>query len=100
MPRINRPRGHRPGADENGEGDGLDRLRAGWRRTETRRDGLWTVQPVAAARAGKSYVCPGCNLEIEPGRAHLVAWRGDGLMGEAADLAARRHWHAHCWKIK
>jgi len=99
MPRSNRPRGHRPGSDE-GDGDGLDRLRAGWRRTETRRDGLWTVQPVAATRAGKSYVCPGCNLAIEPGRAHLVASRGDGLMGDAADLADRRHWHTHCWKIK
>ena len=98
MPRSNRPRGRRPGSGED-EGDDLDRLRAGWRRTETRRDGLWTVQPVSAAQAGKSYSCPGCNLAIEPGRAHLVAWRGDGLMGEAADLAARRHWHAHCWKI-
>jgi hypothetical protein len=99
MPRSNRPRGHRPGSGD-GDGEAFDRLRAGWRRTETRRDGLWTVQPVAAARAGKSYVCPGCNLAIETGRAHLVAWRGDGLMGEAADLEGRRHWHTHCWKIK
>jgi hypothetical protein len=98
MPRSNRPKGRKPGSD--GEDDALERLRSGWRRMETRRDGLWTVQPVAAAQALKSYVCPGCNLEILPGRAHVVAWRGDGLMGAAADLAARRHWHAHCWRIK
>ena len=30
----------------------------------------------------------------------LVAWRTDGIMGEAEDLAARRHWHSHCWKIR
>ena len=32
--------------------------------------------------------------------AHVVAWRADGLMGEADDLAARRHWHTHCWRIR
>jgi hypothetical protein len=30
----------------------------------------------------------------------VVSWRADGLMGEADDLAARRHWHNHCWAIK
>ena len=25
--------------------------------------------------------------------------RADGMMGEQSDLAARRHWHTHCWKI-
>ncbi|WP_327012882.1 hypothetical protein [Cryobacterium sp. GrIS_2_6] len=100
MPRSNHPRGRRPGPDDAGEDDSLDRLRAGWRRTEERRDGLWTVQPVTASRATKSYVCPGCNLEIAPKTPHLVAWRADGLMGEAADLAGRRHWHGHCWRIR
>ena len=75
-------------------------MRAGWRRTEERRDGLWTVQPVTAIRATKSYVCPGCNLQIAPKTPHLVAWRADGLMGEAADLAGRRHWHSQCWRIR
>jgi hypothetical protein len=99
MPRSNHPRGRKPGAGEN-DGDDLSHLTAGWRRTEVRRDGLWNVQPVSAVQASKTYLCPGCNLEIVPGLAHIVAWRGDGLMGEAADIAARRHWHTHCWKIK
>ena len=68
-------------------------------RTESRRDGLWNVQPVAAAGATKSYTCPGCGLEVAPGVAHTVAWRADGIMGEADDLAGRRHWHIHCWKV-
>lgn len=98
MARSNRPRGRKPGPGP--DDDGLERMRAGWRRTETRRDGLWTVQPVPGPQAVKSYVCPGCNREVAPGTAHVVAWRGDGVMGEASDLAARRHWHSHCWKIK
>lgn len=53
-----------------------------------------------ALQATKTYVCPGCSLNIQPGQAHIVAWRGDGVTGDAADIAARRHWHAHCWKIK
>ena len=100
MPRSNHPRGRRPGSDDSGDDETLDRMRAGWRRTEERRDGLWTVQPVTAVRATKSYVCPGCSLEIAPKTPHVVAWRADGLMGEAADLAGRRHWHSHCWRIR
>ena len=44
-------------------------------------------------------MCPGCLQPIAPGTAHLVAWRADGVLGDAADLASRRHWHTHCWKI-
>jgi hypothetical protein len=58
------------------------------------------VQPQSASSAVKSYVCPGCGREIAPGTAHVVTWRADGLMGEADDLAARRHWHAQCWRIR
>ncbi|RNE58474.1 hypothetical protein [Cryobacterium tepidiphilum] len=97
MPRSNRPRSRRGAGDE--PEDDLSHLLAGWRRTEVRRGSLWNVQPVSAAQALKTYVCPGCNLEIAPGVAHVVAWRADGVMGDAADLAARRHWHAHCWKL-
>jgi hypothetical protein len=68
-------------------------------RTVSKRDGLWHVQPVSPTSAVKFYTCPGCGLEIAPATAHIVAWRADGLMGEEDDLAARRHWHAHCWKI-
>ena len=73
---------------------------AGWKRTEARRDGAWYVQPISAKQAVKSYSCPGCNLQIAPGVAHVVAWKADGVMGDSADLAARRHWHSHCWKLK
>ena len=98
MPRSNRPR-RRHGEQSEEEQDGLDRLLAGWRRTEVRRGAEWNVQPVSAVQAQKSYVCPGCGREIGPGVAHLVAWRADGVMGDAADLAARRHWHTTCWRV-
>lgn len=77
----------------------MERLLSGWRRTETRRGVEWNVQPVSAAQAQKSYVCPGCSRDIPPGVAHLVIWRTDGVLGDAADLAARRHWHESCWRI-
>lgn len=82
-----------------GEDESFDRLLAGWKRTEIKRGVEWTVQPVSAAQAAKEYVCPGCTRVIPPGTAHVVAWRADGVLGDAADLAARRHWHSTCWKI-
>lgn len=97
MPRSNRPRGRRPAAEE--EELDVARLVAGWRRTETRRGVSWNVQPVSAVQAVKTYVCPGCSVDITPGVAHLVVWRADGVLGDAADLAGRRHWHVQCWKI-
>lgn len=93
MPRSNRRR------EEQAELD-LERAHAGRLRSEVKRDGAWNVQPQSASSAVKNYLCPGCGLEIEPGTAHLVTWRADGIMGEADDLAARRHWHSHCWKIR
>jgi hypothetical protein len=98
MPRSNRPRGRRSD-DADNEVD-LSRALFGRLSTETKRDGVWNVQPLAAASATKYYVCPGCGLEIAPGVAHTVTWRTDGLMGETNDLAERRHWHLHCWRIK
>ncbi len=101
MPRSNRPRGSRGGGRGNDdEPFDLSRALYGNLRTETKRDGLWNVQSLAASAASKHYVCPGCGLGIPLGAAHIVAWRADGLMGEADDVAARRHWHSHCWKIK
>ncbi|MCU1423974.1 MAG: hypothetical protein JWM51_265 [Microbacteriaceae bacterium] len=97
MPRSNRPRG-KPRDDE--DGFDPDRALVGRRRTQDKRDGSWNVQAISAASATKTYTCPGCRLPITPGTAHTVAWRADGLMGEADDVAARRHWHLHCWKIK
>ncbi len=96
MPRNNRPR-RRAGDDE--EDNDLGRLLAGWKRVEHRRDGDWNVQPVSVVSATKEYLCPGCGLTVTPGTAHLVTWRADGVLGDSADLAARRHWHTHCWKI-
>ena len=97
MPRSNRPRGRRPDDDDDFD---ISRALSGRRRTESKRDGVWNVQPVAAVSATKYYTCPACGLQIGPGIAHTVTWRADGLMGEDDDLAARRHWHLHCWKIK
>jgi len=77
----------------------MERLLTGWKRTEVRRGLEWTVQPVTAAQAGKSYVCPGCGRGVATGVAHLVVWRADGVLGDQADLAGRRHWHTHCWRI-
>lgn len=98
MPRSNRPR-RRAGGDEAPELD-LERALLGRSRAESKRDGLWNVQPHGASAATKVYTCPGCGREITPGTAHLVAWRADGIMGEADDLAGRRHWHTHCWKVR
>lgn len=99
MPRSNRPRGRRAGDDDEDPFD-LTRVFVGRLTTVSKRDGRWNVQPLTAANATKVYICPSCGLEIEPGVAHTVAWRADGIMGEADDLAARRHWHLHCWRIK
>ncbi|MGK3952697.1 hypothetical protein ACLKM7_10280 [Microbacterium sp. I2] len=92
------PRSHRRRPEPSGD-DSLERLLAGWKRTEMRRGVEWTVQPVSAVQAQKAYICPGCGRQIDIGVAHLVAWRADGVLGDAADLAARRHWHQHCWKV-
>ena len=92
MPRANRRR-------REPEDDSLGRLLAGWKRTETRRGVTWTVQPVSAVSAQKTYTCPGCGRDVTPGVAHVVVWRADGVLGDAADLAARRHWHTNCWRI-
>ncbi|MBM3716818.1 hypothetical protein ACFWZW_05990 [Microbacterium enclense] len=92
-----RSRKRRPSSDRGD--DSLDRLIAGWKRTETRRGGEWTVQPISAPQAQKEYICPGCGRTVGIGVAHVVVWRADGVLGDAADLAARRHWHTHCWRI-
>jgi hypothetical protein len=93
MPRSNRRRDEAEPLD-------LERALAGRLHTEAKRDGVWNVQPQSAASALKAYSCPGCALEIPPATAHVVTWRADGIMGEAGDLADRRHWHAHCWRIR
>ncbi|MGH3521349.1 MAG: hypothetical protein ACRDUT_16330 [Mycobacterium sp.] len=65
------------------------------RRVETGPDGYeYEVRPVAAARAGKVYRCPGCDHEIRSGTAHVVVWPANG---GAAAMDDRRHWHTPCW---
>ncbi|MGP5496329.1 hypothetical protein [Corynebacterium flavescens] len=54
----------------------------------------YVVRQIGSARATKFYVCPGCNQNIPPRVAHVVAWpRDTGRQGED-----RRHWHRHCWE--
>ncbi|MEV0712818.1 MULTISPECIES: ATP/GTP-binding protein [Nocardia] len=55
------------------------------------RDETYIVRSIPGSRAVKTYRCPGCDHEIPPGVAHIVAWQADG--GEDD----RRHWHQGCW---
>ncbi|MDX2375556.1 hypothetical protein M4I32_01935 [Microbacterium sp. LRZ72] len=93
MPRSNRRRPETSGHD------GFERMLAGWKRAESRRGVQWTVQPMPAGRAAKEYTCPGCGGTIGRSVAHVVVWRADGVLGDAADLAGRRHWHSACWRV-
>jgi hypothetical protein len=56
-------------------------------------DGAWSVRHITTDGAVKTYRCPGCDQEISPGLAHIVAWPAD----ERGDLGDRRHWHTGCW---
>jgi hypothetical protein len=99
MPRSNRPRRPRDRAENARDERDLARSIFGGPRTETRRGREFVVQTVSASAALKEYTCPGCALVVSPGTPHVVVWRADGLFGEQDDLAARRHWHTHCWRI-
>jgi hypothetical protein len=57
---------------------------------ESHPDGDWYVRQITGAAAVKVYRCPGCDHEVRPGAAHIVAWRPG-----AED--SRRHWHRPCW---
>ncbi|WP_280235770.1 ATP/GTP-binding protein [Nocardia cyriacigeorgica] len=54
-------------------------------------DETYVVRTIPGTRANKTYRCPGCDHEIVPGVAHVVAWPAYG--GEDD----RRHWHRGCW---
>ena len=55
---------------------------------------IFKVRQIGSAAATKYYICPGCNQNIPPGVAHIVAWpRDSGRQGDD-----RRHWHRHCWE--
>ncbi|ORB88847.1 hypothetical protein [Mycobacterium persicum] len=64
------------------------------RRVETGPDGyLYEVRAIAAARAVKTYRCPGCDHEIRTGTSHVVVWPAD----RSEAIEERRHWHTPCW---
>mgnify|MGYP001160340924 CR=1 FL=1 len=88
-PRRNRPRRRakpvRPDEPE---------PRAGGESTEEWRGEEWVVRRISAQAAAKYYRCPGCDQEIPPGVAHVVAW---ALLGAVED---RRHWHQACWNAR
>lgn len=48
----------------------------------------------------KTYRCPGCDQLIGAGTPHVVAWANEHLMGPAAALEERRHWHSSCWQAR
>ena len=67
-----------PGAAPRRAGSGRCRRCPASRRVEVGPDGYdYEVRPVAAARATKTYRCPGCDHEIKPGIAHVVVWPAD-----------------------
>ena len=53
----------------------------------------FVVRRVAGAAASKVYRCPGCDHEVRPGTAHIVAWP-EGAPDD------RRHWHTPCWTAR
>jgi hypothetical protein len=66
---------------------------SGWARRESGPDGEWVVRTVPGAQNLKGYRCPGCDHEITPGTAHVVAW-------PVGEQDARRHWHTGCWQAR
>lgn len=74
-------------------------LAGGAQRRVIRRGVSYIVRDVPAGRAAKEYRCPGCHQRIPAGTAHVVAWPETTDFGLDAGVAARRHWHQHCWRL-
>ncbi|MBP3089021.1 hypothetical protein EML15_07670 [Corynebacterium sp. sy017] len=55
---------------------------------------IYHVRRMSASAATKRYICPGCNQDIMPAVAHIVAWPRDYGRG----IEDRRHWHTGCWQ--
>ncbi|MDR0594777.1 MAG: hypothetical protein LBG60_16330 [Bifidobacteriaceae bacterium] len=51
-----------------------------------------------ASPSPRGYVCPGCASAVRPGQTQVAAWEADSLLGGAAALEMRRHWHLACWR--
>ena len=73
-----------------------DQIRRGVEGVQAWGDGEWTVRRIPGGGATKAYRCPGCDQEIRPGVAHVVAWPAD----DRGDLTDRRHWHSPCWAAR
>lgn len=58
----------------------------------------WRVRQIPGSAATKTYRCPGCDQEIRPGVAHVVAWPLEPLIGSGEQ--DRRHWHTGCWRAR
>lgn len=71
--------------------DPVPRIESAW-------DGDWFLAHIPAAKALKTYKCPGCHGSIKPGIAHLVTWRDDHMFGRERGIEERRHWHQKCWR--
>ena len=53
----------------------------------------YVVRAVAGSVSARAYRCPGCDQELSPSTAHVVAWPE----GRPDD---RRHWHTACWAAR
>ncbi|WP_394280520.1 hypothetical protein [Corynebacterium sp.] len=99
MPRRNRPSRRRGRGVSPRPARELPRDGASYLGTQEVEGPRWThgeiflMRHIGSSRATKFYVCPGCNQNIPPGVAHIVAWPRD-YGGRGDD---RRHWHRHCW---
>ncbi|WP_213456087.1 hypothetical protein [Rhizomonospora bruguierae] len=89
MPRRNR-------RDDAGQPLDQDLARRGVQAVQAWSDGEWLVRAIPGKASVKTYRCPGCQQEVAPGVAHVVAWPADGR-GDATD---RRHWHSGCWRSR
>ena len=72
-------------------------LSTSFARADTKRDGAWVVQVLAAGRSEKAYTCPDCHRVIPAGAAHVVAWPTIPHLGSTSAIDDRRHWHTACW---
>jgi len=93
LPRRPRRGGRRPGGAGGRDAAGEPATRLGPPQTQSWPDGDWVVRQVPAAAATKTYRCPGCDQEILPGIAHVVAWPA-----QTPGPDERRHWHNSCWQ--
>jgi hypothetical protein len=93
MPSRPRRGGSRPAPARGGPPGEEAAIRLGPPQVQSWPDGDWIVRQVPGPAATKVYRCPGCDQEIPPGLAHVVAWPQ-----QAGQAEGRRHWHNSCWQ--